>query len=296
MAPLTRLAATLVATVGAAFLAGASAPAPSPTASDEPVRVMFLGDSITGGPGCWRAELWTRLSDDGYLVDAVGPFTRDDCGGVTDAAGEMWDPDNAGYGGITTYGVTSKIVDRGLLTKNSPDLIVMLLGTNDVRGGSTADEVLAQYTFLLGLFRDYIPDVSVVIGTLPPIGPGDCADCQAVLDELNPRIPGWAAGASTAASPVTAAVLHTDIDAIADTVDELHPNASGNAKIAAAWVEPVESALDEIAARHGAPTGLPPAVWIGLAAAVGISAAISVFRPRTQPKRAASGGREVAEP
>ncbi|MCO6716812.1 cellulose-binding protein, partial [Streptomyces sp. CHB19.2] len=25
-----------------------------------PVRVMPLGDSITGSPGCWRALLWNR--------------------------------------------------------------------------------------------------------------------------------------------------------------------------------------------------------------------------------------------
>jgi hypothetical protein len=29
------------------------------------VKVMPLGDSITGSPGCWRAKLWTRLQSNG---------------------------------------------------------------------------------------------------------------------------------------------------------------------------------------------------------------------------------------
>ncbi|MBN2176497.1 MAG: hypothetical protein JW722_02440 [Demequinaceae bacterium] len=237
--------------LGIAVLVGASAtPEPSPSTFPDAVRVMFLGDSITGGPGCWRAEVWRNLSDDGYSVDMVGPFTRDDCGGVADAEGRVWDPDNAGYGGITTYGVTAKVANRDLLTNHPPDVIVMLLGTNDVRAGSTTQEVLDQYTFLLGLFRDYVPDVTVVIGTLPPIGPSDCTDCQAILDELNPLIPGWAESASTPDSPVTVAVIHTDLDVTTDTVDDLHPNASGNAKIAAAFLPVIEAALDDVKARQ----------------------------------------------
>ncbi|MCJ7827042.1 MAG: GDSL-type esterase/lipase family protein [Demequinaceae bacterium] len=244
---------TAVAALVASILVGASAApeaGPSSSSSPDAIRVMFLGESLTGGPGCWRAEVWRNLSDDGYNVDMVGPFTRDDCGGVTDAEGRVWDPDNAGYGGITTFGVTAKVVNRGLLTNNPPDVIVMLLGTNDVRAGSTVQEVLDQYTFLLGLFRDYVPDVTVVIGTLPPIGPSDCTDCQSILDELNPLIPGWAESASTPKSPVTAAVIHTDLDVATDTVDDLHPNASGNAKIAAAFLPAIEAALDDVAARR----------------------------------------------
>ena len=37
------------------------------------VRIMPLGDSITGSPGCWRALLWQDLTDAGYTnIDFVG--------------------------------------------------------------------------------------------------------------------------------------------------------------------------------------------------------------------------------
>jgi hypothetical protein len=45
-----------------------------------PVRIMPLGDSITAGPGCWRAMLWNRLQTTGYTdIDFVG--------GVSDGGG-----------------------------------------------------------------------------------------------------------------------------------------------------------------------------------------------------------------
>ncbi|HEY1179535.1 MAG TPA: SGNH hydrolase, partial [Phytomonospora sp.] len=39
-----------------------------PAASAAAVRVMPLGDSITAGPGCWRALLWDHLRADGYTA------------------------------------------------------------------------------------------------------------------------------------------------------------------------------------------------------------------------------------
>ena len=50
-----------------------AAPAAATLSAATPVRVMPLGDSITGSPGCWRALLWNRLQSTGYPdVDFVG--------------------------------------------------------------------------------------------------------------------------------------------------------------------------------------------------------------------------------
>jgi len=36
-------------------------------------KIMPLGDSITGSPGCWRAYLWRQLQSNGYRdIDMVG--------------------------------------------------------------------------------------------------------------------------------------------------------------------------------------------------------------------------------
>ena len=60
------LAAVALLVTGALTLA-------SPTAAADPVRIMTLGDSITGSPGCWRALLWQKLQQTGHTnIDMVG--------------------------------------------------------------------------------------------------------------------------------------------------------------------------------------------------------------------------------
>ena len=45
------------------------------------VRIMPLGDSITGSPGCWRALLWNQLQSAGYTnIDFVGTLPPQGCG------------------------------------------------------------------------------------------------------------------------------------------------------------------------------------------------------------------------
>ena len=284
---ITGVAAAVLVACGALALVGATSPADS----KDPVRVMFLGDSITGSPGCWRAEVWRQLTNDGYSVDMVGPRTADECGGVTNDAGVLWDPDNAGIGGATTFEMINHIGYDGLAEKNPAELYVILLGTNDVRGNFPASKVLEQYTFLVTLIREETPDATFVFGTLPPIGPSDCTDCQAVIDELNPQMPEWAEGVSTTDSPVTIAVIHEGMDPAIDTYDDLHPNDSGNAKLAAAWVGPIEEALDGIggAGEAEASGGLSPWGWAGLAVAVAATSAWAVMRHRPEQPPARRG-------
>jgi len=45
----------------------------SASAASAPLRIMPLGDSITGSSGCWRALLWQKLQQTGYTnIDMVG--------------------------------------------------------------------------------------------------------------------------------------------------------------------------------------------------------------------------------
>src|SRR3954453_12829185 len=67
---------------------------PASAASNTPLRVMPLGDSITWGVGSstgngYRAPLWDELAAGGHPRDLVG----------TGRAGSMSDPDNEGHSG-----------------------------------------------------------------------------------------------------------------------------------------------------------------------------------------------------
>lgn len=233
----------------------AAAPATSAPPDADATRVLFLGDSITGSPGCWRAQVWTSLTDAGHDVDMVGIRDADECGGVRNAAGELWDPAHAGIAGATTAAMFVRIARDGLVAQTAPDLVVMLLGTNDLWGRQPADAVLPQFQVLLDAIRADAPRAAVVVGTVLPLGESACSGCQEQVDAVNAGLPGWAAEATTPESPVTLVAVHEGFDAETDTYDGAHPNEAGEAKLAAAFTPAIVAALGDAGAPRIAPPG-----------------------------------------
>lgn len=253
-------ASVLVVTALGAVWTLMAAPSADATSSAEPedphaTKVMFLGDSITGSPGCWRADVWVALTDAGHAIDMVGSRTADECGGVTNAAGERWDPDNIGISGITAVAMNDKLALDGVMAALEPDVVAVLIGTNDVRGGATADEVFAQYDLLLSQLRDHNPNVELVIGHMLPIGPDDCPGCQATVDAINARLDDWADAHSSSTSPIVVAHTTAGFDVLVDTDDQVHPNASGTVKVAAAMTDALTLAIENHEARSGSLPG-----------------------------------------
>jgi hypothetical protein len=66
----------LIGVLAAAVVAFASAVAVPTARAASPIRIMPLGDSITGSPGCWRALLYNRLINTGHtnidIIDTLG--------------------------------------------------------------------------------------------------------------------------------------------------------------------------------------------------------------------------------
>src|SRR5690606_12995414 len=181
-----------------------------------PTRVLFLGDSITGSPGCWRAKVWAGLTDAGHEVDMVGIRDLDECGGVRNAAGELWDPEHAGIAGATTAAMFVRIARDGLIEETAPHVVVMLLGTNDLWGRQSAEAVLPQFQVLLDAIRADAPAATVVVGTVLPLSAAACSDCQTQIDAVNAGLPAWAEAASRPESPVSLVAVHEGFDADAD--------------------------------------------------------------------------------
>src|SRR6478752_7078592 len=96
------------------------------TAHAAAIRIMPLGDSITGSPGCWRALLWDQLQNAGYTnIDFVGTLPPQGCG-------VSYDGDNEGHGGILATNIANQNQLPAWLSATSPDIVLMHLGTNDV--------------------------------------------------------------------------------------------------------------------------------------------------------------------
>ncbi|MET9800261.1 cellulose binding domain-containing protein [Streptomyces sp. NPDC006368] len=231
LALLVTLLATQVAAVGTA---GAAQPA----GAAAPTRVMLLGDSITGNNGCWRALLWQHLQSTGHTgVDFVGTRHNPYCQGSFDA-------DNEGHGGYLATGIAADNHLPGWLSAARPDIVMMMLGTNDVWSHLPTSAILNSYTTLLNQMRADNPDVQLLIAQIPPMSPSGCADCADGVVGLNNAIPAWASAHRTDRSPITVVDQWTGFDTAADTTDGVHPNeTTGIRKLESRWYPALTAAL-----------------------------------------------------
>jgi lysophospholipase L1-like esterase len=206
-----------------------------------PVRIMPLGDSITAGPGCWRAYLWNQLQTAGYSnIDFVGGVN--DGGGCN--PGFAYDFDHEGHSGFSITGIADANQLPPWLTAARPDIIVMHLGTNDMWGGFIPLETkMKALTKLVGQMRANNPNVRIIASKIIPMNPPSCTTCAADVVAFDNAIPAWAAGLTTAQSPIYVVDQWSGFDVVADTNDGVHPITSGFVKMANRFFPVVAQAL-----------------------------------------------------
>ncbi|WP_326584818.1 GDSL-type esterase/lipase family protein [Streptomyces sp. NBC_00481] len=235
--PLLGLLTALLLTLGPT-LAPPAAAASAPDIAAAPVRIMPLGDSITGSPGCWRAVLWNRLRNAGHTdIDFVGTLGTQGCG-------QEHDGDNEGHGGELVTNVADQNLLPARLAATLPDIVVMHFGTNDVWSSIAPDRILAAYTKLVGQMRASNPHMRILVAQLIPMNPSSCAGCAQRVVDFNARIPDWARATSTGDSPVTVVDQWTGFSTATDTYDGVHPNAAGDDRIASRWYPALSAVLD----------------------------------------------------
>jgi lysophospholipase L1-like esterase len=208
-------------------------PATTPPAGSR-VKIMALGDSITGSPGCWRALLWQMLP--AARVDFVGTLPAQGCGFA-------YDGENEGHGGALVTAVADQNQLVGWLAATGPDVVLMHFGTNDAWSARPTATILAAYTKLVGQMRASNPAMRIVVAQLIPLNPSSCGECAQRVVDLNAAIPGWATSLSTAASPITVVDQWTGFNTATDTSDGVHPNDLGARKIADRWFPAVQAAI-----------------------------------------------------
>ncbi|MCO1574537.1 ricin-type beta-trefoil lectin domain protein [Crossiella sp. SN42] len=225
-------------------------PLPAAASAAAPVRIMALGDSITGSPGCWRALLWQHLRDTGRTnVDFVGTLPAPGCGFA-------YDGENEGHGGFLATRIAQQNQLPGWLSATRPDVVLMHLGTNDVWSNISTTAILSAYTTLLNQMRASNPGMRVLLAQIIPMNPSGCPECGQRVVELNNAIPGWARANSTARSPITVVDQWTGFSTTADTTDGVHPNGTtGIRKIESRWYPALTAALDGLAGTASALVG-----------------------------------------
>jgi lysophospholipase L1-like esterase len=220
-----------------------------------PIRIMPLGDSITAGPGCWRALLWNQLQTHGYTnIDFVGSVPDGGCN-----YGFAYDGDNEGHGGYSATGIADQNQLPPWLASAKPDIVLVHLGTNDLWGGTiSTSTILTAYTKLVGQMRTANPAMKVIVAQIIPMNPPGCAGCAAGVVALDNAIPGWAAGLTTAQSPIVVVDQWTGFNTVTDTGDGVHPNDAGFQKMADRWYPPLAHVLDGVIPTTPPTTSPPP--------------------------------------
>ena len=251
----TLAAMAAVVCLGAALTVAAPAltTPPAAAAAAEPVRIMPLGDSITGSPGCWRAILWNRLQAAGYTnIDFVGTLPTQGCGVAHDG-------DNEGHGGILGTNIADQNLLPPWLAATDPDIVLMHLGTNDVWSNRSPATILAAYGKMVDQMRAQNPRTIVLVAQIIPMNPSNCADCAARVVALNQAIPAWAAGKSTVESPVRVVDQFTGFNPATDTGDGVHPNDAGIQKMSDRWYPALAAALSgSTPPSSPPPSSVPP--------------------------------------
>jgi lysophospholipase L1-like esterase len=153
------------------------------------VKIMALGDSITGSPvrlltcpqtiqptpaalgavkhekfankseqGCWRALLWRKLQDAGIQnTDFVGTLPGQGCG-------FDYDGENEGHGGYLATNIATQNQLVGWLSQTTPDVVMMHLGTNDVWSNLSPSTILGAFNTLIKQMRASKPTMKILVG------------------------------------------------------------------------------------------------------------------------------------
>ncbi|HEX6342604.1 fibronectin type III domain-containing protein [Umezawaea sp.] len=275
-----------VALVGVG-LAGSASARTEP--GGDPIRVMVVGDSMSHGAEgdwTWRYRLWQWFRDQGVAVDFVGPYrgTQDAAVAAPPAVPPLQGDEPAPPGGPRTSGAYAAgaeafdsdhfavwgrqaAQDKGLIREqvalHQPDYVLVGLGFNDLGWFVSGPEgTLDSMRTLVEQARAAKPDVRFALANVPQRTRMDGREdlprnTDAYNAMLAAAIPSW----STPTSPVALVDWRgnyaCELDGCPDGYDGLHPNATGEYKIAQAFERTLHDGYGLGSAVPAVPTDVP---------------------------------------
>ncbi len=227
--------------------------------------IMILGDSITQGTALrlppddggysYRYPFWKKLVDAGYTFDLVGSLNTTARGDVVypDYNGYQFDPNHEGHWGWTALGVLTGAGSGApgsgsgtlsqWLTGYTPDVALVLIGTNDITTGGDAPTVLGRLDQIIDLIQGDNPDVMILLGQIIPRVM--TAAHREVRTQVNDGLSTLASENTTANSVVVVVDLSSGFTTAANTYDGIHPDASGEEIIASRFIEALQGQSGE---------------------------------------------------
>jgi lysophospholipase L1-like esterase len=190
------------------------------------IDLYFVGDSITRR---WRGTDYPQ-----FLANWNDNFFG-------------WNAANFGWGGDTIQNILWRM-QNGELEQVHPKVIVLLAGTNNIGKNPASDAKIAEVTegirAILDLFREKLPDATVVVmGIFPRNDGDDPRHVFASITKINQKIATFADGAKIRYLNINDKLADSDgtlVDGV--TVDRLHLSLRGYQ----IWADALTPTLNEL--------------------------------------------------
>lgn len=171
--------------------------------------------------------MWDQLAEAGLAsqVQYVGSQNSNpqNCKPTTSG----WDQHHEGHSGWLAIDIANNYL-TGWLQKTPADIVMFMLGTNDVFRGRSTNDIMAAYTKMVTIMRAANPKMKIIVDLVIPLSAGSNSGITAI----NAAIPTWAKGLNTTDSPIVIADCYTGFKT-SDLRDGVHPSVSGDRVIAA---------------------------------------------------------------
>lgn len=238
----------------------------------EVLTIWPVGDSLTSGftrPGAYRPKLYTDLTHAGVTVDYVGSATNDSTTLLTSAGEANHDGHSGWFIADTPAGSSDN--GKGLYEHvqgwhsgiAAPDVILLMIGTNDLNGNNSVSGAPARFELLLTRLETLSPAARIIVGSVPKASETNIYK-NASVTNLNASISSFNAdvlqivnnhaanGAKVEFLDVNAAMTLGDLGS-----DGLHFSQAGYDKLGDVWAASILSAPYSIWAAEHAGNGSP---------------------------------------
>ena len=206
-------------------------------AEQAPLRIMPLGNSITQGTvGSYRRLLWLALKKEGMNVDFVGSVNRTYSNATQTPD---FDTDHEGHWGWLADEVLAKI--DGWAASAKPDIVLLHLGTNDIGSGQDVGETVEEVAQIIERLRKRNSGVHVLLAAIIPLAYDGATE---PIRRFNANLAVLAQKLNSTTSRVLLVDQFEGFDAERDTYDGVHPNETGNQKMAAKWFAGLKELLN----------------------------------------------------
>ncbi len=192
------------------------------------LKVMPLGDSITegrAGDATYRYWLWHQLRGAARDVDFVGSHH-----GVWNGSPRFSDFDMDHEGHVSFRADTLRDNVQQYVAAAAPHVVLLHVGTNDLLQGQSVEGTIDDVGQVIDRIRAGKADVTILLAKIigSPFIPA--------IDAFNAKLPALAAQKDTSASRVILVDQNSGFDPMVDTDDGLHPDESGERKLADRWM------------------------------------------------------------